>query len=734
MPALLKPSPRSSQTRYQRFDPTPTFFGAESMRRLRHGFARILSALLLLTPASFAQKPVTARTPATPLVAHDPYFSLWSFADSLAAAPTRHWTGSEQQLNGFIRIDGLSLRFMGQDETHRALPQVLRAIWPTRTVYEFEASGIHLTATFFTPALVDNLEVLSRPVTYLTWTASSVDGRSHSVQLYIDSSAQLAVDNEHEPVVWGTSRVGDLTVMHVGTGSQAVLGKAGDNLRIDWGWELFAIPSQPRTELAIIGEEERNKYLDSGAFATGDDLAMPRATRNNLPLLAVRFDLGDIAGAPVSRRAMLAYDDIAAIEFFHRALPAYWRRNGQSMAELLETAERDEVALRRQAEAFDKKLVSDLEAAGGAHYAELAILAYRQTIAAHKLVADVDGTPLLFSKENFSNGCIDTVDVTYPSAPLFLLLNPRLAEAQLRPIMEYASLPRWHWPFAPHDLGTYPLANGQVYGGGEQTEEDQMPIEESGNILILVAAIARAEGNASFASQYWALLSRWAAYLEEKGFDPENQLSTDDFAGHLAHNANLSIKAIVALGSYSQLATMLGKNDIAARTRQASEGMVSRWLEMASDGDHTKLAFDRPTTWSQKYNLVWDRILGLNLFPTSLAEEEIRFYLRHQNPFGLPLDNRKSYTKLDWITWSATLATRRQDFEALIDPLYRYMTESPSRVPLSDWFETTDGSQVGFQARSVVGGVYIKMLSDPEVWRKWSKPQNAESRLRESRR
>ncbi len=437
-------------------------------------------------------------------------------------------------------------------------------------------------------------------------------------------------------------------------------------------------------------------------------------------MLAAKFELGSVGASPSARQVMLAYDDFFSIQYLGRNLRPWWRRNGATATELLTAASNQYTELAERCRRFDDELTADLVRAGGPKYAQIAILAYRHAFAAHKLVADIDNTPLFFSKENFSNGCIGTVDVTYPSAPQFLLLNPTLAKGLLTFIFEYASLPRWPWPFAPHDIGQYPLANGQVYGGGEKTEVNQMPVEETGNMIILTAAVAQAEGNANYAKKYWPLLTKWAEYLREKGMDPENQLCTDDFAGHLARNANLSIKAIVALSAYGRLASMLGMPAEAAKYQALARDYAKKWMEMAADGDHTRLAFDKPGTWSQKYNLVWDRILGLNLFPPEVARQEVAYYLTKQNQYGLPLDNRETYTKLDWILWSATLAERQQDFEALIDPVFRFLNESPSRVPMTDWYWTVDGKQRGFQARSVVGGVYIKMLADPLLWKKWA--------------
>lgn len=670
------------------------------------------------SPAARAQD-VPFRPPAIPLVTHDPYFSVWSFSDRLTDDWSRHWTGAIHAMCGMVRIDGKPYRFMGtQPADVPAMEQTRVEVGPLCTTYTFEADDASLTLTFLSP-MFGGLEQASLSATHIDAEVRT-KGKSE-VSFYLDVTAEWVVNTPSQLVEasrFKAEGVGDL--LRLGSSDQPILKTSGDNRRIDWGY-LYLVPGLEADTLIAGHETARHAFAKDGRLPYGDDLRFPRAASDDWPVLSLA---GDSSGTDVHRFAVdLAYDDLYAIEYFRRQLRPYWNRDERGPIALIEAARRERmkhVPIDMEVREFEQNLLADLERIGGAKYARLAALAYRQTMAAHKIAADFDGTPLMFSKENFSNGCIGTVDVIYPASPFFLVFSREMLKAQLRPVLEYARSARWPHRFAPHDLGTYPLANGQVYGGGEKSLENQMPVEESGNMLIMMAAIAYFDGDTAFAKEYWPLLTQWADYLLLQGMDPLNQLCTDDFTGHLAHNANLSLKAIVAIGAFAQLCEQAGLPEESKRYRAAAEEMVSKWLQMADDGDHYRLAFDRPGTWSQKYNLVWDRILGLELFPPEVARKEIAFYKTKLNRYGLPLDNRATYTKLDWAVWTAALTERREDFELFVNPLYDFAHETPQRVPLTDWFDTTDARQVGFQARSVVGGIYLPMLMDEEVRKKWT--------------
>lgn len=670
-----------------------------------------------------SQTPVNDfRPPSVPLITHDPYFSIWSPADRLTDVETVHWTGARNGVHSMIRVDGKTYRLMGSNPSNlEPMKQLSLKVLPTSTIYEFGNSAVRITLTFTSPLLVKNIDILSRPVTYITWKVRSTDINEHDIQLYFDCSSELAVNTTEQEVTWEQPEIKGLKTAKIGTADQKYLNRPGDNVRIDWGYAYLAVPETQRSSLSIAPAKSlTSDFVKTGILPESEKYSEPRKVNEGTISMASVWNPGKIGTAPSSAWAMVAYDDIYSIRYFENDLQAWWHNKGMTIENLLTTSSSDYDKVTADCKSFDSELMKDLTIAGGEKYAQMCALVYRQCIAAHKLVADKNGNPLFIPKENFSNGCMATVDVIYPFSPFVLLFSPVLTKAMLRPVLDYASSSRWKFPFAPHDIGQYPYATGQVYGGGEKDETDQMPVEETGNMLIMLAALAKVEGNADFAKQYWPVIEKWADYLISKGFDPENQLCTDDFAGHLAHNVNLSAKAIIAIQSYSMLAEMNGFKEKAADAGAKARSMAKDWVKLGTEGDHTLLAYDQKSTWSQKYNLVWDKLLDFNLFPKEVFQKEIAYYKTKQAQYGLPLDSRERYSKNDWITWTATLTDNTADFRKIFDPVYLYADKTPNRVPVSDWYITDNARMVGFQARSVVGGYYIKMLDNRVLWKKWS--------------
>jgi hypothetical protein len=676
-------------------------------------FGEALESRTMLTAAPF-------RPPAVPLITSDPYLSIWSESNNLTDTNTVHWTGTTEALVSLIRIDGTSYRLMGDDPTTlSAFPQTSVQVLPTRSIYNFDNGHVHVTMTFMQPALPTDLNALSLPLSYINWEVYSDDGATHSVQIYDSTSSELAVNSYSQVVTWQRGTAGTLTTLDVGTTAQTYFSPVGDQVRIDWGYAYAAASASLSTSSIGYDTTEINTFTANGALTNTDDPDVPRAVSSNQPVMAYAFDLGTVSASVVSRHVIVAYNEIYSIDYFGESLTPYWARNGTTVQQMLSNAETNFSLYQTECAAFDTSLMTDLTGEGGSQYATITALAYRQTFAGMGLAADPNGQPMLFTKEDTSNGDISTVDVIYPTFPQLLFLSPTLAKAALQPIMEYADSSLWTEPYAPHDLGTYPDAIGDPSGNdGNET----MPVETVSTMLIMIDLIAKVEHNTEYANKYWSLISSWASYLQPYAYEPGEQLTTNDFLGTLDNSTNLDVKAIIGLGAYANLCQMRGDFTDQATYVALAQADVQHWMTQStsSSGAQYLFEFGDQGTGVQLYNLVMDQILGTNLFPPSVAASDISYAKSANQTYGVPISSTTARSSLEWSMWEAAMATNLSDFETLVEPMYNYLNTTTVRVPETDIHDDTSNTQSYFHARPVIGGLFIKMLTDPVMWEKYA--------------
>ncbi len=662
------------------------------------------------------------RPVCTPLITVDPFFSVWSDTDNLYDDTTRHWTGRTMNMCGMIKIDGKVYKFMGMQNPSNiyytkeanVIKQKSVKVYPMHTEYVFENETVVLNLNFLTPLLLNKLEIMSRPVSYIYYNIEVKDKKEHDIEMYFDVSTQFCINKLDSKVKF--EKHGDY--IRFGKSEQNVLYFAADSCCIDWGYMYLAHENCNAEVLGIRKHYETGKTLRSNIdfdleYDGLEDAAVLYTTSKKL-----------------SDVITLAYDDVKSIQYFGKNIDAYYIKQYKTFENMLKCAVSDFEEVKEEALKQEKEIIKDAKKVSD-QYADLISLSYRQAIGAHKAAVDENGDVLFLSKECHSNGCIATVDVTYPSIPMFLRYNPELVKGMIRPIMKYNETDMWPYEFAPHDCGRYPLCNGQVYsmyakiGGEIKTQEDiiaenrkrQMPVEECGNMLIIFAAIEKWGNDKEYAAKYKDVLKRWVDYLVENGYNPDFQLCTDDFAGKLAHNCNLSLKAILGIASYAKMFGDEKYMDIAKE-------YAKKWEEDTKTKDATALTFDTKDTWSLKYNIVWDRLLDLHIFNPEVSKREIAFYLTKLNRYGVPLDSRKDYTKIDWLAWTTVMCDDKKYTEKIYDCVWNFLNESTDRVPITDWYYTTSGDQAnhittkpqgylyGFRNRTVLGGVFINLLTD----------------------
>lgn len=720
---------------------------------LRHRLFLASSAaavVALCCQAATAQVFEPIKPPAPPLITRAPYLNTWLRASSGVAPgvwPT-HWNGVIKALTGIAYIDGQSYVFAGAPAVSglsRSMTQMELTTTPTQSIFTFNAGGVDLTVDFLSPVEATDLRRLSMPLADIITTARSSDGNNHTVSIYFDISGEWASGltgangQTAAQINWapetiartadGSATQGTLSTFTVTPAAPQVFTQ--DNDDADWGTVLWSTGTTSNlTTQSGQDTVVRGQFVGSGVLANSNDANQPRAINDAYPVFAFAQSLGTVGTTPTQPfTILLGKVRDPAINFLGNPVRSLWTQYWPAYENMLAFAYNDATDAVSRADATDTAITDAATKVGGADYAAVAALALRQAFAATELV-NTTSDPYLFLEEISSDDNVQTVDVMYPSMPVFLYLNPELVRYLLAPVIFYAESGQWPQLFAPHDIGsTYPNATGHNDGGGEN-----MPVEETANMLIMADAYMQRvskEEAAAYATAHYAIFKQWGTYLTTvptgvqyaNALDPQFQNQTDDFTGPIAHSVNLALKGIEAVGAMGQIAAIAGNNQDANYFKKQSESMIATWVQLSQNATATHLllqyrepanTYSPDTTsepdnyYSLKYNAYPDKLLGLNLIPSSILAEEATYYKTQETIKGIPLDPRHTYTKADWELWTAAASNDATLAQDLMEGVYNYANTSTSATPFPDLYDTIVQSTT-FSARPVVGGVFAPL-------------------------
>lgn len=258
------------------------------------------------------------------------------------------------------------------------------------------------------------------------------------------------------------------------------------------------------------------------------------------PVFAFSHNLGDVRTDSQERVFTLGIVQDRVINFAGLSgtlapVPGLWSSYYKSDLDAVKAFYYDYQLAVAASSSLDARIQKDSVNAAGQDYATLTTLAVRQAFAGLQY-AGTPSKPYIFLKEISSNSDIQTVDVIFPAYPIVLYLNPALGRYLLDPLFENQESGAYPNAYAEHDLGTFPVAKGYPAGNDEP-----MPLEECGNMIIMSLAYAQRTGDVQYLNNHYPKLSQWAEFLVKDSLIPSNQLSTDDFAGTLAWVFPLSL-------------------------------------------------------------------------------------------------------------------------------------------------------------------------------------------------
>ncbi|KAI0881842.1 glutaminase A [Annulohypoxylon maeteangense] len=665
-----------------------------------------------------------ARPPAIPLAVKGPYLNSWLHVGSdggnggyLAGEWPVFWSQQITGWAGFIRVDGKAYNWLGAPPGADLVDQTEFSYTSTRSSFVMSVGGkVEMNITFLTPVTPNDLKRQSLVFSYLDVAVSSLDGASHDVQLYADVSAEWASGDGNAIIEWDHNSADGVAYHQFARQNQQAISET--NQQANWGtWFWSTKDVEGLTWQSAADTVVRNAFINNGVLPNTKD-SNYRAVTDNWPVFGFANDLGSVGTDAVSTLYSIGMTQDGAINLLGEGsdlttYPALWNSYFGSDIDAMTFFYNDYEESASIATDLDNQVASDSIAAAGQNYLTLTSLSVRQTFGALQFTG-TDSDPLVFLKEISSNSDIQTVDVIFPAMPLILYTNPAILNYMLKPL--FLNQENGHYPNtnAIHDLGTFPVAKGYTDGSDEP-----MPLEECGNMIIMVLAYAQKTGDNDYLKQHYPILKQWAGYLVDEALIPADQISTDDFAGSLANQTNLGLKGIIGLRAMSEISSLTGNTDDASSYLNTATSYISQWqgfgLNTAADPPHATLSYGEADSHGLLYNLYSNSLLNFGDFvPQSVYDMQSNFYPTVALEYGIPLDTRHTYTKTDWMMWCAAIASA-DTRDTFIKLIAGWIDSTPTNMALTDLYDASSGnypSGLQFTARPVVGG-HFSLLALP---------------------
>ncbi|KAL8822556.1 MAG: hypothetical protein Q9191_006707 [Dirinaria sp. TL-2023a] len=607
------------------------------------------------------------------------------------------------------------------------------------------AGAVTMNITFLSPVFPTDLKRQSLPFSYVDVAVSSSDGATHDVQLYTDITAEWASADNNAIAQWqygviapaastsssrrsmrfdrrknnGTKLTAPGGIAYHQFYRQTQLAFSETIDQTDYGNWYYATDNVANlTHQSGSDVDVRGAFTKTGQLANTNDTNF-RAISDAYPTFGFAVDLGSVGSSSTSTLFTVGLAQEQAVQFDgakgNVSVPSLWTSYYSDDLDALSFFHDDYSTAAGLATTFDNRVSTDSADAGGPNYVTMTSLAARQAFGGTSLAGTPD-TPYLFLKEISSDGNVNTVDVIFPSHPIWLYTNPTLLKLLLDPLFQNQESGQYPNMYSMHDLGThYPNATGHSDG-----LDEPQPLEECGNMLIMTLAYAQRAKDTAYLKQHYTILNQWTQYLIEEALIPANQISTDDFAGALANQTNLALKGIIGIGAMAQVANLTGNTADYNNYTDIAQRYITEWqvLGIARDANppHTTLAYGMNNTYSQLYNLYGDKELNLGLVPQSVYDMESAFYPTVNEQYGVPLDTRHDETKNDEQMLAA--ATCSANTTAMfIKDIATWINETPTNRAMSDLYNATGGDyptpDIRFTARPTVGGFFSLLALTP---------------------